>query len=192
MKVFFAISPRAIKEQHDDFKRIHHWFGKQNHTQLNSITADTNPDTFYDCDPDEVDDMYAELVAKLKKADAVIVETTIHSLTMGFYIKMALDLNKPTIILHKPGAEPFFFTGIKNAKLLIEEYDEHSIEQVLSSAIEFAELEKEMRFNMFLNSSLSSYLHWAAKKAGMQRSQYMRQLLLKDKEEKLEEYEADL
>jgi hypothetical protein len=159
---------------------------------LNDIPITADPDKFYNLSSDEVNDMYVELTGKLKKADVVIVESTIHSLTMGFYIKMSLDLDKPTIILHLPGSAPFFFEGIQNERLQILEYTMESLSEVLKHAFKYASENIDTRFNLFLSSDLYNYLRWVTRRYNTQKSNYIRGLLLKDKDQHQNEYLEDL
>lgn len=191
MKVFFAVSPRAIKQHGMLFRKIYDFLEKRGYKNLNAIPAIDDPDEFYDCTQDQIQEMYVDLTTKLKRADIVVVETTIHSLSMGFYVKMALDLDKPTIVLHQPGSAPFFFMGIQNARLQILEYKEENISEVLRYGLDYAKENVETRFNLFLTPELYNYLKWAAQKSNTQRANLVRSLLLKHKQENETEYQQD-
>lgn len=192
MKIFFGISPRALDKYKSEYSKIYNLIEKLGHENLNDIPVKSNPLEFYKKNLDEVQDMYVDLTAKLKRADIVIIESTIHSLTMGFYIKMALDLDKPTIILHLPGSEPFFFAGIQNPRLQILEYEVNTLHEVLKHGIKYASENLDTRFNLFLSPELYNYLKWAAMRDQAQRATLIRNLLLKHKDEHLEEYLEDL
>lgn len=191
MKVFFGVSPRAIPQNKATFQRIFDCIEAPGHYNLNRIPIDADLQSFYNTTEPQVQDLYQDLMIQFKKADAVVIEASMHSLTMGFYIKMALDLIKPTIILHQPGSAPFFFAGTKNSKLQILEYDSFTLKQVLTTALEYAFEEKQVRFNMLLDSELNRYLSWAARRLHMLRSSYIRKLLLADKNELIQAFTQD-
>ncbi len=192
MKIFFAVSPRAIINQGAEFRKIYNWIEKLGHTNLNNIPINANPNTFYNIKQSDIESMYDDLIKKCKQSDVLLVEASIHSLTMGYYIKLALDLDKPVIILHRKGEKPFFFSGIQNDLLQILEYTPETIPETLEDAINFAKDKVNIRFNMFLSPELNNYLKWAAARTGTQRSSFFRSLLMEHKEKYEEEYQSSL
>lgn len=192
MKIFFGVSPRAIVDQGAEFRKIYNWIEKLGHTNLNNIPINANPSTFYDIEQSDIESMYDDLIRKCKQAEVLIVEASIHSLTMGYYIKLALDLDKPVIILHRIGERPFFFSGIQNDLLQILEYSPESIPEILEEGINFAKDKINIRFNMFLSPELNNYLKWAANRSGTQRSSFFRSLLMEHKDKHEQEYQASL
>lgn len=192
MKIFFAVSPRAIPSQKNEFTKIYQHIEKLGHVNVNDIPVAANPETFYDCSQEDIEAMYQDLMKKCKEADVLIIETTIHSLSMGYYIKLGLDLDKPVIILHKPGYKPFFFSGIKNELLQITEYTEHTIPDVIDECLAYAKNAFSIRFNMFLSPELNAYLKWASKETGTLRSSFFRSLLIQHLEQHEEEYQSSL
>lgn len=111
---------------------------------------------------------------------------------MGFYVKMALDLDKPTIILYQPNYKPYYFSGIQNERLQIVEYTYDTIEETLKDALEYAKENLDIRFNLFIAQELNDYLKWVAKKHHMPRSNFVRNLIMDHKKANLQEYEGDL
>jgi hypothetical protein len=192
MKVFFAVSPRALKKYQLEYRKIYYRIEALGHENINDVVINVDPVEFYQQTPDEVQDMYIDLTRKLRSAEIVIIDATIHSLAMGFYIKMAVDLDKPTIILHQPDNAPFFFQGIQNERLQIVEYTYDTIEETLKDALEYAKENLDIRFNLFIAQELNDYLKWVAKKHHMPRSNFVRNLIMDHKKANLQEYEADL
>lgn len=192
MKVFFAVSLRAHNKFEREYKQIYKLIEKFGYKNLNDLPITVDPENYYKLDEDSLTQSHIDLSGKLKSADIIVIDATIHSLTMGFYIKMALDLDKPTIILHQPGSKPYYFSAIQNERLQILEYTEQTLSEVLKQGLSYASESTDSRFNLFLSSDLYNYLKWVARRYNTQKSNYIRSLLLKDKDQHLTEYKEDL
>lgn len=130
---------------------------------------------------------YKDLMAKLKKSDLVVLEVSIHSLSMGFWMQKALELNKPVIALHLKDYDPSFLQGVDNDKLQLIEYEEENLEEVLRYAIDFASDQQDTRFNFFISPKHQNYLDWISQNRKLPRSVFLRRLIEKHMEEN-EEY----
>lgn len=192
MKVFFAVSLRVSSKYAREYKQIYNLIEKFGFKNLNDLPVMEDPEKFYQLDEESLAQVHINLSGKLKSADIVVIDATIHSLTMGFYIKMALDLDKPTIILHQPGSKPYYFSAIQNERLQILEYTQQTLSEVLKHGLSYASENTDSRFNLFLSSDLYNYLKWVARRYNTQKSNYIRSLLLKDKDQHLAEYKEDL
>jgi len=129
---------------------------------------------------------YIESMNSVKKADIVVMEVTGHSMSMGYLISKALEMNKPVIALHKKESVPVFINGISDQKLIISGYTEENIEEVMGMTLKKASSLIDVRFNFFVNSKILSYLDWVASKKMLPRSVFLRNLIehemKKDKE----------
>jgi hypothetical protein len=192
MKIFFAVSPRAVSKYELEFSKIFNLIEKLGHSNLNNLPIDSEPDKFYQKSDIELNEIHIELTRKIKEADIIIIETTIHSLTMGFYTKMALDLDKPVILLHQPGSKPYYFSAIQNERMQIVEYRLSTLPDVLPEAIDYAKQFMDVRFNLMIPSELNEYLKWAAQRFHTVRSNFVRNLILEHKKQHLSEYKADM
>jgi hypothetical protein len=129
---------------------------------------------------------YIQSVDSVKKADVVVMEVSGHSMSMGYLISKALEMNKPVIALHKKEHVPVFINGIGDPKLIISEYIEEDVEEVIEKALKKASGLIDVRFNFFVNPKILSYLDWVAQKRMLPRSVFLRNLIeremKKDKE----------
>src|SRR5690606_26923756 len=87
----------------------------------------------------------AELYAKrmsqwLKRADVVIVETSIPLLGAGYEIAVALQLSKPVIVLYRPDGKntPHVLKGLESDKLQVIGYTDKNLEEALILALDYA------------------------------------------------------
>lgn len=131
-------------------------------------------------------DNYIKSIEAVKKADIIIMEVTGHSMSMGYLISKALELNKPVVALHKKEHPPIFIKGINDQKLIICEYESENVEEIMGGALKRANSMVDVRFNFFVNTKILNYLDWVAQKRMQPRSVFLRNLIeremRKDKE----------
>lgn len=120
---------------------------------------------------------YLQSVNSVKKADVLIMEVSGHSMSMGYLISKALEMNKPVIALHKKEHMPVFIKGIDDPKLIISEYSETSVEEVMGKDLKKASGLIDVRFNFFVNPKILNYLDWVAQKRMLPRSVFLRNLI---------------
>lgn len=129
---------------------------------------------------------YLESIDSVKKADIVVMEVSGHSMSMGYLISKALEMNKPVIALHKKEYSPNFIKGISDPKLIISEYAEEDVEEIMGKSLKKAAGLIDVRFNFFVNSKILNYLDWVSQKKMLPRSVFLRNLIehemKKDKE----------
>jgi len=129
---------------------------------------------------------YLESLEAVKKADIIVMEVSGHSMSMGYLISKALEMNKPVIALHKKEHTPNFIKGIIDQKLIISEYVDENIDEVMEKCLKKANGLIDVRFNFFVNAKILNYLDWVAQKRMLPRSVFLRNLIehemKKDKE----------
>jgi len=182
MKIYFVASPRAIGGEGSFLKQMYDYLKKSN-----SMTSDLlvrldedNVKEFYGASHKEVVEHYKKTMLAIKKADMVIVEVSLHSMSMGFIVNKALELNKPVIALYKKGFEPYFFSGIENEKLRILEYTDKVWQETLDQAVNFGKGSGDVRFNFFVSPKILAYLDWVAKTKKLPRAVFLRELIEKE------------
>lgn len=129
----------------------------------------------------------AELYAKrmsqwLKRADVVIVETSIPLLGAGYEIAVALQLSKPVIVLYRPDGKntPHVLKGLESDKLQVIGYTDKNLEEALILALDYATEQADTRFNFFVSPSIVNYLDWVSKSKRLPRAVYLRKLIEED------------
>jgi len=132
----------------------------------------------------------AELYAKkmiqwIKRADVVIVETTISLLGAGYEISVALQLSKPVIVLYRPNGKnkPYVLKGVSSDKLQIIGYNDKNIKEVLAVSLNYAVELVDTRFTFLISPEIESYLDWVAKERHIPRSVFIRGLIENYKKE---------
>lgn len=123
---------------------------------------------------------YSEAVERVKKSDVVIVEVSGHSMSLGYLVGKALEMNKPVVALYEEGNKLLFLKWMKNDKLVFCPYNNKNINTVLNVALKKTEKLIDVRFNFFVSSSILNYLDWVANKKMLPRSVFLRNLIEKE------------
>lgn len=128
----------------------------------------------------------AELYVKklmnwFKKADVLLFEASQPDTSIGFEIATALNMSKPTIILFENGRiKPHALLGLHSEKIQVLGYEEHTLQELLELAIDYARDTADVRFNFFVTPSIGAYLDWIAQNKKIPRSVYLRNLIEDD------------
>jgi len=178
VKIFFTGSPRSlrIKEQSDNLNKIYKSlsaYGK--HTS--DLVINNDPDSFYEYSLEEIDQHYQNTLTNLKKAYVIVVEVSIHSLSMGYLINKGIELSKPTLCLYSKGNAPFFLSGIHDPNLVVSEYTYESIDDVISDAFDYFSGNQDKRFNLMLSPQMINFLNDYSKKNKMSKAQIIRKAI---------------
>lgn len=179
MKVFFTGSPRALKTLREEHEAVYQIIEKYGGHHLSDLVVKAEPEEFYQANHAEVVKHYNKTIGFVKRADIVVAEVSVHSMSIGFLINKALEYNKPTIALYKKGNKPFFLSGIENEKLIVREYTPQNIEQVLKEALDQAQEVSDTRFNFYVSPEISRYLDWVNQNKKLPRAVFLRTLLEK-------------
>lgn len=111
----------------------------------------------------------------------VVGEVSYPSVSVGYLISMALDLGKPTILLYKGKSEPNLLSSLVSDKLQVLNYNSKAeLEKELSSSIDYASQQADVRFNFFISPQIGLYLDWISKNKRVPRAVYLRRLIEED------------
>lgn len=177
MKIHFDASGRGFDRFGNIYLEIEKIIADLGHQNLNSLFDESVVQQFYEGAHKKRVDRFKELKKSIKEADLLILEVSIHSLSMGYWLQKAIELNKPVIALYLKDYDPKFLEGVKDDKFQLIEYEESEIEEVLKEAIEKAIQSQDTRFNFFISPSHQAYLDWIAKERKIPRSVFLRRLI---------------
>lgn len=127
-----------------------------------------------------------ENLEALSRADVVIAEATVKSFSTGFQVATAIQQKKPTLILTRDNAlEGTFASGLISDFVSAKNYNAENLEDFISTFIRQNTIEtKDLRFNFFIDRQIYNYLRWAAYKTGKNKSEILRELVLREIEKK--------
>ena len=131
-------------------------------------------------------DAFVELTKRLKAADLVVAEISTPSISIGYEITSALELNKSVVVLHTPGTGAVMLEGMNDEKLQVVEYTLEDLDEKVRNALAEAQKGIDVRFNFFVSPKILAYLDFVAQKRMIPRSVFLRDLIeremKKDKE----------
>lgn len=126
--------------------------------------------------------VHSEAIRKgILLADAVIIEASHEDFQLGYEAAFAVESKKHLLCLsiHENFSEKMRFRYLAGAK-----YNKYNIEEIVANFIDFVKKDHlSERFNCFFSPSQIHHLDLAAQKAGVNKSEYLRSLIEKDKKD---------
>lgn len=180
MKIFFTTTPRLKVHYNKNVEKIFKTIESLGHTHTSDYIVKVDVNDFYKFNEEGTPTYYMEILNSLKKADVIVFEASLPSIGVGHLLEKALDLGKGVICLHMKGKIPFFLTGIKDQKLVIEEYTLTALPEVLKNAFNDVLEQMDVRFNFFIPPKIEVYLNWVARERKIPRAVYLRRLIEED------------
>ena len=179
MNIYFIASPRAIVNDKVLFKKIYDHLAKDNRMLSNLVLEvdNNNVDSFYSASHEQRIAHYKRTIQAVKDADIVVVDVSLHSMSMGFIVNKALELGKPVTVIHPKDNPPYFFSGIESDRLIVVGYKSDNVLSVVDGAIKTAKSLMDVRFNFFVNQKHLNYLDYVAKNRMIPRSVFLRDLI---------------
>lgn len=119
-------------------------------------------------------------VDAIGKADVVIVEATTHSFSTGYQACLAIQSQKPTLILTRGAPLGGTFRSSLESDFVrnVEYTTDEELEKAVSSFLQDNQVSsKDLRFNFYIDRKIHTYLRWAAYKTGKSQSEIVRDLL---------------
>lgn len=119
-------------------------------------------------------------ISALGKADVVIVEASARSFSSGYQACLAIQSQKPTLLLTRGGPLGGTFRSslssdfVRNVEYKTQDELREAVKQFL---VENQVNPKDLRFNFFIDRKIHTYLRWVSYKTGKPQSEIIRELL---------------
>lgn len=180
MKVYFTASVFQQEQYKDYYLQIVSILMKLGHKVIHEHVTKTDM-SFVNSQTVKQNREYYQTVQKgISNADILVAEVSFPStLNIGHEITLALSKGKPVICLYLKGKVSAFFNGIKNDKLLYEEYTPETLEKVLVESLEHLSENTDTRFNFYISPEIENYLDWVSQTKKLPRAVFLRNLLEK-------------
>lgn len=112
-----------------------------------------------------IKEIYKDCIDSLIEADLVIIEDTVSNFSTGHQITLALQRQKPTLVLWcRPKHRHFhqtFIQGIESEYLEVKEYNIKNYKEIIRTFIKKYENAKQRnRFNLVISDMERKYLDW--------------------------------
>jgi len=182
MQVYFLASSRLVEKDRELYKRMYDCIADGNKMVSDKVLKWTKMGVRdLRNEPLKVKrENYEYLVKCLKKAEIVVTEVSGHSMSAGYLISQALDMNKPVVALYTADSKPVFIAGINNKKFFLVEYNKENIEKVLKKTFKEVSSLIDVRFNFFVSPKILTYLDWVGQKRMVPKSVFLRNLIEKE------------
>ena len=190
MKVVFIASQAQSVELAGYYKQINDALESKGMTVFSGhlFTNENDSDLV---DKKQIEAWYKEVIQHVRAADTIFVEISYPStVNVGHILTYALDTGKPVVALYRSGREPFFLRGRVDDKLVLLEYSDKDINEVVSNALEYVSSAQDVRFNFFISPEIGRFLDWISKKKRLPRAVYLRKLIEEDMKENKEYSES--
>lgn len=134
------------------------------------------------------EDVYNKVVASILASDVLIVEGTVASFSLGHQITLSLSKNKPTLFLvskkntsnkKNNKLKNTFLAGLTSPLLKVVEYDDSNLADILNDFLNNNGGRPVVKFNIVLTREIESYLDWVSFTNKTNRSEFIRNLILK-------------
>ncbi len=186
MKIFFTASLHGKSKYNEHYRLIDEGVKAKGHTIKSDHILNYSIESSGGWDEQKNLQYHREVMDGIKQADALFVEASYASTSVGYLICFAVQMGKPVIIFHSGVEEPHMFRTLEklNEKLQVVRYA--SLEELKSEvphALEFVADSQDTRFNFFISPDHSQYLDWIAKNRKISRSVYLRTLIEQDMRE---------
>ncbi|MBU0708761.1 hypothetical protein KJ596_03340 [Patescibacteria group bacterium] len=165
MKVFFSCTTKGIIEHKDSYLSIRDSIKQQGHT-LTRDWLDTSIEYVNKNQSDTPSsELYSDVIAAILSADAVVLEGTVPSMSIGHQLSVALHKGKHVLLLTKRSSKKlkdFFIVGAESPLLTVKTYNIDSLTLILTDF--FADINggTKARFNLVMNKHQDNYVEWAA------------------------------
>lgn len=183
MKVYFTCTTAEFKRFHSVYSQIRDYLISQKHT----LTRDWLPETedrleSGDTAIDDIKQIYQKCIQAIHDADLVVVEDTVSNFSTGHQISIALQRQKPTLVLWQGQKhshfQKMFIHGVESDYLEVKQYTAETLEKILGSFLKKYEFgTAKTRFHLVLDRLERDYLDWAQYNHGKSRTRLIRDAL---------------
>lgn len=178
MKIYFNTSGRSSEETFKNCQKIFDYIHSLGYTNTFYFKDHIETNHLYSTDLKHKRFAHDRAIFHVKSADIVIIEISKNSFSMGYIIRLAIELKKPVIALYHKTAKLALEDGIDYDNFFLREYDDYNIKDVLENSINEASSEAPIRFNILLTPKVYKFLKDQAKNEGMTKASLIRKLLL--------------
>lgn len=122
---------------------------------------------------------YEAIRRGIMAVDAVVIEVSFQDIQIGYEAALAVVSKKPVLCL---SIFEDFSQKIDNRYFFGAKYSELNVEEIVAEFVQMAKKKRlGERFNMFLSKAQETYLEKRAKDEGITRSEFLRQLIERDR-----------
>lgn len=114
----------------------------------------------------------------------MVVESSFPSISVGYEISLALQFNKPVLILYADGDPPSLLVHHEDDKIVCEKYSLSTLDDIVEDFVNYADEQVDTRFTFFVTPEISVFLDKIARREKLPKAVYLRRLIKKDMTER--------
>lgn len=186
MKIYFTCSTAEFQTYREQYFSMRNFLIEEKHllTRDWMHKADLKIKN-HQYDLNDIKEIYADCMKAIQESDIVIVEDTISNFSTGHQITVALQRQKPTLVLwSKPKHNHFkstFIHGIDSDILECYEYKGDEYKSIIAKFVKkYENAHVKNRFHLVLTEVERRYLDWAQFHKGKSRTKLIRESLKKE------------
>lgn len=180
MKVHFSAPFQDLDKRLDVYEVIANTIKVDGHTLVKEWLKDyedrtIKPKQFSD---QEWKDIISGTLAAVEEADAVVIEASFSSFSMGYISAVTLAHKKPLLMLFNMRPQPYILDP-NNSLRRAEIYNsEEELRQIISDFLHEVDVDSsKLRFNMAVDREIYNFLNWEAVNTGKTKAQIVREIL---------------
>lgn len=190
MKIYFIASISGKPKYKENYELIVDNIKKLGHKLVSTHVLETDAHQLSDVTTEEERKFYRKVKDWINQADVVVAEVSHPSTNVGHEVSLAINKNKPVVLLHTEDNRPVLFEGLDSEKAQLISYSLDTLAEDLKYALDYASERQDVRFNFFISPRHQNYLDWIAKHRRIPRSVFLRRLI-EDHISKNEDYNPD-
>lgn len=179
MKIYFTASIVGKKHYLENYLKIIDILHKMGHEVTSDHIIKVSDDEINLQTELQRERFHKQLKKWIMNCQAMVVETSFPSISVGFEISLALSLGKPVLLLHTNEA-PTLLSSYDDEKLICEKYTSGSLKDIITDFINYAEGTSDSRFTFFITTRIANFLDEISRSKKIPKSVYVRHLIEKE------------
>ncbi len=180
MKVHFSAPLQGLSKHIATYNLIEQTIKANGHTLAKEWLQEyrdkqTRPTHFSD---EEWQDINSETLAAIYDADAIIIEASTPSFSMGYISALALARKKPLLMLFNLRPQSYILDSSNSLKRAEVYSSDEELKQIISAFLRDIDVDaSNLRFNMVLDREIYSFLNWESVNTGKTKAKIVREAL---------------
>ncbi len=189
MKVYFTCSTAEFNKYKDTYFEIRNLLVDLDHTLTRDWLAKTESRINNNqIEIEDIEEIYQGCMKAINEADVVIIEDTVSNFSTGHQITVALQRQKPVLVLWSGNKhrhfKKMFIHGIKSNYLEVHQYNKDNMSEIIKTFLNKYEYARaKNRFHLVLDNVERSYLDWAEFNKDSSRTSIIRDAIRKEIEQ---------
>lgn len=177
MNVYFTASVAARPQYLTNYEAITQYlWGKGHQVAADHVMGDGERNSDISTRAERIK-LQQKIEQSIRSADFVIAEVSFPSISVGYEICYALQIERPVLVLYAEGDPPNLLGIHRDSKVMMSKYEKLTIPKILDEFIGSIVSRGELRFTFFITPQIAAYLETVAKQQRLPKAVYLRKLI---------------